>query len=52
MDKPTREELRSAAMPLLELLSKHYHPHAYAVVTEGHVEILEGSMGVLLQIRD
>ncbi len=51
-NKPKREELRSAAMPLLELLNKYYHPHTYAVVTEGYVEIFEGSMGVSLPVRD
>ena len=52
MDKPTHEELKEAAAPLLELLNKYYHPHAYAVVTEGRVEVLEGSMAAPLPVRD
>jgi hypothetical protein len=47
-----REELRAAAMPLLEFLNKYYNPHAYAVVTEGSVQIVEGSMGAPLPVRD
>lgn len=49
---PTSEELTQAAMPLLELLNKYYHPYAYAVVTEGSAQILEGDIGVLLPVRD
>ena len=52
MDKPTHEALKEAATPLLEFLNKYYHPHAYAVVTEGRVEVLEVSMAAPLPIRD
>ncbi|MNG00708.1 hypothetical protein D3C84_836520 [compost metagenome] len=46
------EELKAAAMPMLEFLNKYYHPHAYAIITEGRVEIVEGAMSVPLPIRD
>lgn len=46
------EELKEAALPLLEFLNKYYHPHAYAIVTEGRVEIVEGSISAPLPIRD
>ncbi len=45
-------ELIEAATPLLEFLNKYYHPHAYAVVTEGRVEVVEGSIAAPLSIRD
>jgi len=54
MDDTTKkcEELKQAAMPLLDFLNKYYHPHAYAVVTEGRVEIVEGDIGTPLPVRD
>lgn len=52
-EKTTKqEELKEAALPLLEFLNKYYHPHAYAIVTEGRVEIVEGDMVCPLPIRD
>lgn len=45
-------ELKQATMPLLQFLNKYYHPHAYAVVTEGSVEIVEGVLCSQLPIRD
>ena len=46
------DELAKAAMPLLELLNKYYDPHAYAIVTEGRVEVVRGEISALLTIRD
>lgn len=46
------EELKEAALPLLNFLNEHYCPHTYALVTEGRVEILEGSMFAVLPVRD
>lgn len=51
-NKRLRDELVAAAMPLLDFLNKHYDPHAYAVVTEGRVEIVRGDMSALLPVRD
>ena len=51
MDNKT-EELREAALPLLEFLNKHYHHNAYAIVSEGSVEVVEGSICASLPIRD
>lgn len=50
--RPTHEELVAAAMPMLELLNKYYHPHAYAIINEGNVEIVVGDMAAPLPIRD
>jgi hypothetical protein len=36
------EELKKAAIPLIKLLNKRYHPHVTAIVTPTGVEILEG----------
>ena len=46
------EELKEASLPLLAYLNKYYHPHCYAVVTEGSVEIVEGQEACPLPIRD
>lgn len=46
------DELTKAAMPLLEFLNRHYDPHAYAIVTEGRVEIVRGEVSALLPVRD
>lgn len=52
INTPTHQELTEAAMPLLDFLNRYYNPHAYAVVTEGRVEIVEGSMSAALPVRD
>lgn len=52
LGKATHGELKSAAMPMLAFLNKYYHPHAYAVITEGNVEIVIGDMSVPLPVRD
>ena len=46
------EELKEASLPLLNYLNKYYHPHCYAVVTEGRIEIVEGKEACPLPIRD
>lgn len=50
--KVGHDELAKAAVPLLELLNKYYDPHAYAIVTEGRVEVVRGEISALLPIRD
>ena len=47
-----QEELYKASLPLLEFLNKHYNPYAYAIVTEGNVEIVTTEMTVKLPVRD
>lgn len=37
----TPEELREAALPLMELLTK-FHPHVTCIVDSEHVELVEG----------
>lgn len=51
-NRPTHEELKAAAMPILELLYKYYHPHAYAIINECNVEIVVGDMSAPLPLRD
>ena len=46
------DELESAALPLRDFLYKHYHPHAYAVVTQAGVEITEGNLATPFALRD
>lgn len=46
------EELKEASLPLLNYLNKYYHPHCYAIVTDGRVEIVEGQEACSLPIRD
>ncbi|MDF2563729.1 MAG: hypothetical protein K0Q53_124 [Massilibacillus sp.] len=50
--KQKAEELQKASLPLLGFLNKYYHPHAYAIVTEGRVEIISGEMSTGLQVCD
>lgn len=51
-NKQLCDELVAAATPLLEFLNRHYDPHAYAIVTEGRVEIVRGEIAALLPVRD
>ena len=51
-EQKLRDELTEAAMPLLEFLNRRYDPHAYAIVTEGRVEIVRGEVSALLPVRD
>lgn len=51
-DQRKMDELKEAALPLLEFLNKYYNPHAYAIVTEGRVEIIKGDIAAPLPIRD
>lgn len=50
--RPTHDELKSAAQPLLDILYNYYHPHAVVTVTQQGVEVLEGSMYAPLELRD
>lgn len=51
-NKRLHDELVAAATPLLDFLNRNYDPHAYAIVTEGRVEIVRGAMSALLPVRD
>lgn len=50
--KQLQNELMTAAMPLLEFLNRYYDPHAYAIVTEGRVEVVRGEVSAMLPVRD
>lgn len=50
--RPTHEELKQAAQPLLDLLYQYYHPHAAIVVTQAYVEVFEADMCAPLPLRD
>lgn len=41
-DETLRAELREAALPLMDFLKKHHHPHVKAIVSSDHIEVLEG----------
>jgi hypothetical protein len=51
-NKISFEELKSAAMPLVELLRKKGHPHLQVIVTDSMVKITEDKMGVPLEYED
>lgn len=51
-NRPTFEELIAASKPLLDILYKYYSPNAYIMVSESHVEVLEGTMVAPLPLRD
>lgn len=51
-EKPIFNELKDAAAPLLEYLHKYHDPHAYAVVTEGRVEVVRSEIGAPLPVLD
>lgn len=38
------EDLKQAALPLIQYLNKNLHPHVTAIVTPTSVELLEGLM--------
>lgn len=46
------EELKQAAMPLVELLRKKGHPHMSIVVTGRNIVVKEDLMGVPLEFDD
>lgn len=43
-----RPELREAAMPLIQYMREHFHPHTYVVVTGEAVEVLETQVRILV----
>ena len=47
-----QEKLKEAAKPLVDFLYKYYHPHATIIVTQGHVEVLEGTLATVNDLRD
>lgn len=46
------QELMGAAIPMLEYLSKHFDPHATAIITEERVTIVRDEVSVPLLVRD
>lgn len=46
------QELKDAAIPMLEYLNKHFDPHATAIIKEGRVTIVRDEISVPLPIRD
>ena len=51
-NRPSREELIEACKPLVDMLYKYYSPHACIMVSQAHVEILEGDMVAKFELRD
>jgi len=56
MNEKTRSEilrkLEESSEPLIDLLYEHYHPHAKIIITQGNVEIVEGSIAIPNKLRD
>lgn len=50
--KPSFEELKEAAQPLVDILYEYYDPHTAILVEMDHVEILCGDMVVPIEVRD
>jgi hypothetical protein len=46
------EELRVASQPLIDFMRKYYDPMTYAIVTEGHTQILSSVLGTPLLVED
>lgn len=46
------QELKEAAKPLIDFLYKYYHPHATILVTQANVEVCEGDIAVINELRD
>lgn len=50
--KPTFEELKEAAEPLIELLSKFSNPYTSVVVSCDSIEVIEVTTRIPLEIKD
>jgi len=46
------EELRKAALPLMQWLADNCHPHCTIIVDSEHIELMEGLATVLRKERD
>lgn len=42
LTKQQQKEFETAAVPLLEWLNKNCHPHIFAIVEPGRIELMEG----------
>lgn len=51
MDNKHLNELKAAAMPLIEYMRKHYNPHNKIIVTLDRIEVLSGEMSVPVEVR-
>lgn len=45
INKPTMNEFRELAKPLVEWLRNNYHPHATIIIGYDFAEVLEGKQG-------
>lgn len=50
--RPTFDELKTAAEPLIDLLNKFGYPYASIVVSANAIEINETTMRLPLEIKD
>jgi hypothetical protein len=47
-----QQELKEAAKPLVDFLYKYYHPHATVLVSQANVEVCEGDLAIVNDLRD
>jgi hypothetical protein len=46
------DELKRLAEPLIDFLYRYYHPHATIMITQADVEVVEGDMAFVNELRD
>jgi len=52
INEDTFKELKEAAQPVLDFLYKYGDPHTTVVIEMCHVNVVQGEMGMPLDIRD
>lgn len=52
MREKMSDELYQASLPLVDFLYKYYHPHARIIITQTEVEVVEGDMVRVFDLRD
>lgn len=50
--KISSEELKEATKDVVKLMQEKGHPHMMIIIQTDHVELLEGSVGIPLEIKD
>jgi hypothetical protein len=46
-----QQELKEASKPLVDFLYKYYHPHATILVSQVNVEVVEGDLAIVNDLR-
>lgn len=51
-EKPTMEEFKAAAKPMVDFIQKYFHPHAHVIITADGAELSEGTMATPFEVND